>query len=664
MVNKRLKWIDNAKGIAILLVIMGNACRELKEIWNFNSGIYLVMFFLLAGYAMRREKITSDFLNHKFAGLMIPYFITCGAVLIMDIFNSYLAHDSSIATITNIIDMDLVRSFFTSGNIINFGTLESGSSTEMICFLPAMFFCSVIFQIILKYFEDNNAILGLVSISVAAIGMITVQFVWLPFSIQLGMVATVFVWIGYMVKKKQVLQRIKWYHYVVAQIILLVGIYKGYGNNAFVTASTNDWILSVIVAVSGCLIIYLCAIWYKGRALECIGKNSLTVICTHLFALETMENHFYQLLDRLSLQGKARVGGIVVIEILFTVLMAFFIEKILSFKRNEKEITLRTNRDITVDILKGIFIIEMLIGHFGIDAGLRTVIYSCHMAAFVFLSGYFYNSSRKFSDGMKRMVKSFLGSYLIFVICALLLNINQWSVPYLKEEVIKYLLGGSFTKNVLPNMASVGPVYFILLLFVVRLLYMIIDNAIQNEFGKWSATLLFSFVGVYLGHCGYWLPWSLDVALYCVIYYKLGLFFRQKGIVEYIKNHYTIYFLISPVWAYMIYTGGMEIAIRNYGQYGLVVIGSVMGILTIWIFADYIAGHTKFVKSILKELGKNSIYIIIIHTLLSGWVCGKVSLRFNSEHFTYMILSILIQLLMAIGIRYAVSFIRIPDISK
>ncbi len=662
--NKRLKWIDNAKGIAMLLVITGHVSGELEGIWNFDfvGGIHLVMFFLIAGYTMRKKKITSDFLNQKFARLMIPYFITCGAVLIMDIFNSYLMHDNTIETITAIINVDLVRSFFASGAITNFVVLDIGRPIGAIWFLPAMFFCNIIFQFVLNYFEDNDTISGLISIGIAVTGMISARFIWLPFSIQSGMFATAFVWIGYMIKKKQVLLKVKWYHYLMAQIILMAGIWRGYCNNAFVIASSNDWILSVVVGLSGCLLIYLCAVLYQGKVLEYIGKNSLLVMCTHLFALETMGNHFYQLLDSLSLQGNARVWGVIIIEILFAVLAAFAIERIRSHRRSRKETVSGTGRDMTVDILKGIFIIEMLIGHFTIHAGLRAIIYSCHMVAFVFLSGYFYNSSRKFSDSLKKMVKSFLGPYLVFVVCALLLNRNQWSIPWLKGELIKYFLGFSFAKNVLPGMASVGPVYFVLLLFAVRLLYMVIDKTVPNEFWKWSVTLLVSVFGVHLGQCGCWLPWSFDVALYCVIFYKLGLFFRQKKIVEYVKNHYPVYFLLSPVWAYMIYAGGMEIAIRNYGQYGLVVIGSVTGILTIWIFADYIAGHTLGVRAILNELGKDSIYLIIIHTLLNGWICDRVSLRFHPEHFTCMILVILIQSLMAVGIRYAISFARILDI--
>ena len=47
----RETWIDNAKGIAILLVIIGHVSGGLKGLWDFNFvyGIHLVVFFLLSG---------------------------------------------------------------------------------------------------------------------------------------------------------------------------------------------------------------------------------------------------------------------------------------------------------------------------------------------------------------------------------------------------------------------------------------------------------------------------------------------------------------------------------------------------------------------------------------------------------------------------------------
>ena len=669
MNNTREKWIDNAKGLAMLMVIIGHLSGDLTGIWDFSFvyGIHLVMFFILAGYTTRKKEITSEFLNQKFHRLMIPYFITCGAIMLTDIVNCYMWHDGTVETVTRVIGVDLTRNFFASGSATYFGTIDIGTRIGAIWFLPAMFFAVVFFQIVLKYSEDRDDIAGILSAGIAVLGVITARFIWFPFSVQAGMMATFFFWIGYIVKKQQLLSKLRWYHYIIAQIILLIGIYKGYCNVAFANADINDWMISIAVGLSGCLLVYLCAVLYRGKILEYIGKNSLIVLCTHLYALETMATYVVQILDKLSLEGNRRVWVCIAIEVLFAVVTAFIIEKASSYvKKNSSKFTFMhhhkagSKRDATIDVVKGILIIAMLTGHFAIDARLRTIIYSCHMIAFVFLSGYFYKSSRKCTDSLKRMAKSFLIPYGCFVLGTFILDINQWNVTYFKSSIIKYLLGISFAKNLLTDVGSVGPVYFILLLFVVRIIYMLIDKVTVNEFQKWFATFILSLFGVWLGNQGCWLPWSLDVALYCLVFYKAGLFFKQKGILAFIKNNYYIYFLIAPVWVYMIYQGGMEIAIRRYGSYGLVIADSIMGVLTIYIFADYLQRHVFPVGQILNELGQDTIYIIIIHTLLDSRIQKAVELRFMSGTFTHMVFCILLELVIAVAVKYIITLLTSP----
>ena len=84
--QSREKWIDNAKGISMLCVILGHISGGLKGSWNFQFvyGFHLVMFFLLSGYTLKRKPLTVDYVNAKFSRLMIPYFYTCLAVMIMD----------------------------------------------------------------------------------------------------------------------------------------------------------------------------------------------------------------------------------------------------------------------------------------------------------------------------------------------------------------------------------------------------------------------------------------------------------------------------------------------------------------------------------------------------------------------------------------------------
>ena len=136
--------------------------------------------------------------------------------------------------------------------------------------------------------------------------------------------------------------------------------------------------------------------------------------------------------------------------------------------------------------------------------------------------------------------------------------------------------------------------------------------------------------------------------MYCVLFYKLGLCSNKSGLLKFIKENSCIYFLISPIWVYVIYTGGMEIVTRSYGQYGITIIGSIMGVLTIYIFAEYINKNTFFLKELLRTFGQESMVVLILHTLLDSRIRNIVSLRFDTDHFTFMFLTILIQLSLVI----------------
>lgn len=161
------------------------------------------------------------------------------------------------------------------------------------------------------------------------------------------------------------------------------------------------------------------------------------------------------------------------------------------------------SRDASVDVVRGIFIISMLVGDFAIDNTLRNIIYSCHMMPFVFLSGYFYKRPVHIQKKIFQMCRIFLLPYIMTAVGIILVNWKSWSVEYFDAVFKQYLLGMSFSQKVFTNIASVGPIYFILLLLLVRLLYLGIDQWIENEIGKWMVVFAVSLIGVWLGNKGY-----------------------------------------------------------------------------------------------------------------------------------------------------------------
>ena len=667
-VVKRENWIDTAKAIGIILVILGHVGSGLEGWFNFRFvyGFHLIIFYMIAGYTTKTAPIDFNFVKKKFSRLMTPYFVTCFAIMVMDVINCWLIDkERSIEVITSVISKDFTRSFFASGMTTTFGNIDIGTRIGAIWFLPALFFAIVLFAFLVSRIQ-NNKLLGIVCAAISMVGFLTGQFIWLPFSIQSGLFTIFFVWLGYSVKKNRYLERIRLWYFIPALVLLLIGIKTDYCFMSFVTAEANDLLISTFVGLCGTLLIYLAAkVTEKSRALQWIGKRSMYVLCIHLFALETMGAYFNKILDLAGLGGQGRAWVLILIELVFalagTVVFVLITNRLYpkiihSIKQGKKEKQQNQKRNWALDIAKGILIISMLIGHFDINPTLRTIIFSCHMVAFVFCSGYLYKKGDDIWKSIKHIAIHFLRPYLVFCLLSLLLDIPKWSGGYFLDILKRDLLGMSFSGVFLQDIASIGPVYFILMLFVVRLIYLVIDHFVKSDLIKWIIVLLCAAIGVFLGNRGWWLPWSIDVALYSLLFYHLGVVFRKYNLVRTVTDQSWLYFLLSAIWAYMIYRGGMEIALRKYQSYGIVIIGALAGILVVLILSSFISARLFFVRSALSFIGQSCLYILIAHTLLNSLINQWLGQHMQQDGFALMCLSILLQIVIALIARIIVLF--------
>lgn len=295
--KKRLDWIDVAKGICMLSIIAGHM-GQLKDLhWIY---VYHVPAFLvLSGYTFKETPQNADYLRKSFKRLMIPYFITCLFVIAFDPVKEFLLNGtSSVYDLTKIIFGDIKDAVFASGSSNYILGIDLGSHMGAIWFLPALFFARIFTQIILKYIKPWNRRL------IAGLGMLIFAAIMhglnlqLPFSTLSGICATFYVLFGMFIKEKHIFERLRIRHYLAILAVILL-IY-GYGffsgtpgiiSVGIVSSRFPDPIISVIATLcASILVMRISMIAEKLRFLSWIGRNSLTVLCAHLFTLKILQD--------------------------------------------------------------------------------------------------------------------------------------------------------------------------------------------------------------------------------------------------------------------------------------------------------------------------------------------------------------------------------------
>lgn len=646
--SKRIGWIDVAKGLCMLSVMAGHLSST--PINRVVFAYHLTVFFLLSGYTLKVD-LSAEGLGKRFRSLMTPYFITCACITAMDVVNLVVLDGvTGIWPITASIAKNLLRSFMASGTRTNFGALELGSMIGAIWFLPAMFFATVTAQLLLQHIPSRKN-RYLVGGGLAVLSHISAQFLWLPFSIQAGVFVAPFLLIGYDMRQFGYPEKLRLRHFFLCLAVFLLGMGAGLTKIYFVTTTVSDLFLSALVtlAASGC-ILYLSRKLERCPFLGWVGKNSLLFLCIHSFDMAVMGRWFK---GGFALLG---LGYPIYVKFLIRLIFACAVTALLLLwkKRPKKAIPSLSHRDEGLDIAKGLLIVLMLVGHFTIAPVLRKIIYSFHMAAFVFYSGYCFRSGRPLGQTVLRLIRAFLIPYAIFGLFYIwLMDLGTG------QEVKNLLFGMSFVHRGFSGIDSIGPVYFILLLFLTRLVYALLDQWISHRGYLAAAVVGLSLLGVVWGRLGIWLPWSIDCALYCLIFYYLGALCREQGIVNALIRRGWPYFLLSTLWVYMIFKGSMEIAVRNYGNYSIVVLGAVSGcILLYWLCRYLSTALPRSLCRLLCLLGENTLYILMVHRLLNSR-CNRLWSRWLTPgHLWHTAATICTQLLMGLLIGTVIASLK------
>lgn len=309
------------------------------------------------------------------------------------------------------------------------------------------------------------------------------------------------------------------------------------------------------------------------------------------------------------------------------------------------------NRDKFWNIVKGIGIISIVIGHVTIN-DIKEFVYTYHLIIFFFVAAYFYNEKKYGDEPFKNVGQRIKSTWTKYVFYAMILilshnlfveyhfyepqivkynNFNEIIVPLLNTITFKCseMFGGAlwFVPTLLITISLFGGIVYISRNFSKRACAKIKKNKEKIEkYIKYIfiliLTILFGILGVFLNENQLSLSYHIHTSFLVIPICTLGYFTREYiDKIKKIKRWYVlipIMILSTEILIYVIKQGmkielSKEMIINGYMFY----IVSFVGVCFCLSLAGIIE-KIPIIKTIIELLGKHSFAIMALH-----FACAK-----------------------------------------
>ena len=293
-------------------------------------------------------------------------------------------------------------------------------------------------------------------------------------------------------------------------------------------------------------------------------------------------------------------------------------------------------RDEQIDIIKGLAILLMVLGHSGFRY--TNFIYLFHMAVFFIVSGYLFSfrkitTIRGFLQYTWRKVKGiwlpyFLWNFIYTVFNNVFLKVGVYSdhpmtIGELNVTAHSFLGVKEMVKNIIKGLFMVGRTemggafWFLRTLFGISILFGAIDFVLNKIVHKDKVADVFHLlVSIAFLGCGYVAnllhikTLTIPIVLSSYILYFLGYGIAKYGIMKYLKI-----WIIIPIGGVILLLCNTRVQIsvgnNEYGNPFYLLVCSLAGWMLIYGIADIINKYRW--KKVWVVLGVNSLAIVIHH---------------------------------------------------
>jgi len=275
----RLNWIDIAKGLGILFVMIGHSRLSIGTAIVYY--FHMPLFFFLSGYVFSGEKYDSKtFIKNRAKRLMVPYYVYGFIMLICKVIDMAGWFDFDLSRVDSGTVMDNVVRYVIQER---FGTLW---------YITSIFFMTIVFYFLLKWFKGDIRKVNIASGVMLIIGLIYVLLGggWLPFNIDIYFTMMIFYSAGYscstadFFESERFTGRMVMWGIIATVVCLVSGTANLFMAGGKVDIYYNDFRiipLTYISSFAGIIAIVVLSKKMNSRFFSYIGRNSFMYYALH-----------------------------------------------------------------------------------------------------------------------------------------------------------------------------------------------------------------------------------------------------------------------------------------------------------------------------------------------------------------------------------------------
>ncbi len=271
--SHRIEWVDVAKGIAILLMVMGHEVRN-QWVYTIIFSFHMPLFFILSGYTSRPVKSWQLYIQKFQKSFTRIWLVAVSMTILFAIEYKLFNHDFALTH--QILWGNIWGSNIYSLNII---------SVQIMWFLFTFFWAKLLFDLFQIVFNDQTNSILLLIMTIISIHYCNGFKHWLPQTFDLVPIAALFMWCGYYFRKHQKKFLKYWQmEIVLSAIIWAICIYFKLHIELAIRSYPHG-LLTIIEAVCGTVVVCFASKiltkFHEFHFLRIAGQHTLLMMCIH-----------------------------------------------------------------------------------------------------------------------------------------------------------------------------------------------------------------------------------------------------------------------------------------------------------------------------------------------------------------------------------------------